>query len=237
MCTVTYLPLSNGYLLTSNRDEKEWRSKAIPPQEYNNLFFPKDQDKGGTWICTRKDNITLCLLNGAFIAHKSLGNYKQSRGVILLQIAASDNPFNTIETIELSNIEPFTLIITNGHKLSQLKWDGINKHINSYNPNQAKIWSSVTLYNSSQQQLREEWFQNWLDIQENYTVENVMGFHQNTGDGNPEHSLLMNRSNKVFTVSITSVHVYSNHQSMHYLDLNNKALSQMDIHTPENLYI
>ncbi|WP_264554454.1 NRDE family protein [Flavobacterium sp. N1861] len=68
MCTVTYVPLKNGSCLTSNRDEKVAREKAIPPTEYfiNNkkVIFPKDPKAGGTWFAYDEKNIII-LLNGA----------------------------------------------------------------------------------------------------------------------------------------------------------------------------
>ena len=34
MCTVTFIPTKEGCIITSNRDEKIAREKAIPPQSY-----------------------------------------------------------------------------------------------------------------------------------------------------------------------------------------------------------
>ena len=65
MCTVTFIPHQNGFYLTSNRDEKVTRSKAIHPKivEHNQvkLIYPKDNDHNGTWICLKENNLAACL--------------------------------------------------------------------------------------------------------------------------------------------------------------------------------
>ncbi|NDC40852.1 MAG: hypothetical protein EBZ77_04755, partial [Chitinophagia bacterium] len=54
MCTVTYLPLDNGHILTSNRDEQLLRQAAAPPEliegKTGGILFPRDGKAGGTWI-------------------------------------------------------------------------------------------------------------------------------------------------------------------------------------------
>jgi len=83
MCTVSFIPLQNGFLLTSNRDEKSYRP-TISPQVYTEnemkLLYPKDEKAGGTWIVARNDGTSIILLNGAFINHIKLTNYRKSRG-------------------------------------------------------------------------------------------------------------------------------------------------------------
>ena len=74
MCTVSYLPLSQtDYILTSNRDETVERPVCFPINQYligeRTVYFPKDQQAGGTWIATTGDSVTLCLLNGGFEPH------------------------------------------------------------------------------------------------------------------------------------------------------------------------
>src|SRR4051812_22764348 len=73
MCTVTYLPLKEGFIITSNRDERLVRKPADAPQIISGLntriLFPRDGEAGGTWIATSENNRTVCLLNGAFVPH------------------------------------------------------------------------------------------------------------------------------------------------------------------------
>ena len=89
MCTVSFVPTQNGICITSNRDEKISRSKAISPQKttINNkeITFPKDPQAGGTWFAHDDKNV-IVLLNGAEEKHVSKGNYRKSRGLIVLDL-------------------------------------------------------------------------------------------------------------------------------------------------------
>ena len=59
MCTVTYIPVGEKKYITSNRDEKAFRKKALPPQPYLHkeisLIYPKDGDAGGSWIALNEN--------------------------------------------------------------------------------------------------------------------------------------------------------------------------------------
>ena len=67
MCTVSYLPVKDRVFITSNRDEKKLRGRAVAPAKYAvdciGLIYPKDRDAGGTWIALRDNGIAAVLLN------------------------------------------------------------------------------------------------------------------------------------------------------------------------------
>lgn len=225
MCTVTYVPSASGYFLTSNRDEKSTRAKALAPANYIindvELIFPKDGDKGGTWITLKENGDSLCLLNGAFKNFTDTGKYKLSRGKIVLQIAASNNLIEAFSDINLLETAPFTLIIVFDKKLFECRWDGDKKHCKQLDDSTAHIWSSATLYNASQQHKRQYWFEQWQINNPNPLQKNLFNFHKNTGDGDVEDDLIMNRNNNYFTVSITSIAVNNEACLMQYEDIIN----------------
>src|SRR3569833_371997 len=115
MCTVTYVPLKNGCIITSNRDEKVMRGKALFPQAYkvNNklVVYPKDPDAGGTWIGMTKSGHAAVLLNGALVKHQPQPPYQKSRGLVLLDILSADSPCMEFFHLRLRHIEPFTLVM------------------------------------------------------------------------------------------------------------------------------
>ena len=86
MCTVSFLPLENGFILTSNRDERALRKKAIFPSyqesKAGTVIFPQDGEAGGTWFATA-DTRMICLLNGAFKSHEKQPPYRHSRGKVV----------------------------------------------------------------------------------------------------------------------------------------------------------
>jgi hypothetical protein len=223
MCTVTYVPVKQGYFLTSNRDEKHTRSKALYPQQYfiNNasLLFPKDADAGGTWIVLKENGDSLCLLNGAFENYEHTNKYTLSRGQVVLQIASSITMIDNFDEIDLINTAPFTLIIVSNGKLYECRWDREKKHCKSLDDTTSHIWSSATLYDYSQQQKRKRWFDEWSKENKQPGMYNLFHFHKNTGDGDIENDLIMNRNNKLFTVSITGISVTNNDCLMQYIDV------------------
>ncbi len=223
MCTVTYVPTNNGYFLTSNRDEKHSRSKALLPNKYSFdntvLLFPKDADAGGTWITLKENGDSLCLLNGGFDTYVHTEKYTQSRGLILLQIACTHNMVDAFNEINVQKTAPFTLVIVTNFTLVECRWDGTKKTCTPLNAASPHIWSSATLYNKDQQQKRKHWFTNWLTQNETPTLYNLFNFHKNTGDGDIENDLVINRNNILFTVSITGIVVDTEKCSMQYIDL------------------
>jgi len=235
MCTVTFLPLSNtDFILTSNRDEQKQR-ETLPPKTYIDdgveLFFPKDKLAGGTWIGTSSKKRLICVLNGAFIKHKRNTPYKKSRGVIAKELLKTTHLLNSIEQLDLTKIEPFTMVIVDwNHQLSlyELIWDNHKKHFSKLE-NKAKIWSSSTLYTEEVKETRKHWFQNWLQNNE-FSTENILKFHHSE-IGEKEQSILMKRKN-VETVSITSVKKTSNTISMLYEDIVNTKTYQIKL--PQN---
>lgn len=225
MCTVTYLPQQDGFFLTSNRDEKNTRKKALLPKTYNSknkkFIFPKDADAGGTWIVLKENKDALCLLNGAFENFEDKGNYTTSRGKIVLDIADTENMLATFNNINLNTTAPFTLIMILDQSLIECRWDGAFKHLKQLDSKQAYIWSSATLYDKNMQGKREQWFKNWLMQKSSFNQAEVISFHKNTGEANIENDLVMNRDNKLFTVSVTSIDVKDDNAYMYYNDIIN----------------
>jgi hypothetical protein len=225
MCTVTYVPSASGYFLTSNRDEKSTRAKALAPANYIindvELIFPKDGDKGGTWITLKENGDSLCLLNGAFENFTDTGKYKISRGTIVLQIATINNLVEAFSNIDLLHTAPFTLIIVFDKKLFECRWDGEKKYCTQLNNSSKHIWSSATLYDAYQQNKRLQWFEQWQIDNPTPSQKDLFNFHKNTGDGNMEEDLIMNRNNTYFTVSITGIAVNNDTCQMQYEDIIN----------------
>jgi uncharacterized protein with NRDE domain len=216
MCTVTYVPTSNGFLLGSNRDEQATRATAILPTRDEQLLYPKDADKGGTWLSLITNGDCLCLLNGAFTKHKPNAKYTYSRGLFVLDVACSPNKITFITDVNLKNVEPFTLVLKEGQTLFQIKWDGLCKHILHLDINSAYVWSSCTLYDESVKRLREEWFQQFLQ-NGIHTSRDLLNFHQLAGNGIPSQNVLMQREG-ASTVSTSIVEVKAQNASLNYID-------------------
>ena len=222
MCTVTFIPVNNKIFITSNRDEKSLRKQAVAPALYKmktgNIIFPKDTDAGGTWFAVHENGNAVIFLNGGWKKHISKPPYKKSRGLILLDLIDSDNPYQKFLSENFINIEPFTAIIFFDQQLFECRWDGNGKSYKHLEENISHIWSSVTLYNDAVINKRERWFAEWLNKNPSPNQNNILSFHQFSGDGDKHNDLLMNRNGITSTVSITSLESSMDTGILKYLD-------------------
>jgi hypothetical protein len=223
MCTVTYLRLNNGFLLTSNRDERLTRPLALAPAKYLmdgvELIYPKDTLANGTWIAASENGMTVCLLNGGFEPHVPAPPYRMSRGLVVLDFFKSKSIEEFYNGYNLDGIEPFTLVVLEFGNLYELRWTGTQKLFKKMNELEPHIWSSVTLYTPQTIALREKWFAAFLDNNPHYTQDDILKFHLFAGEGDSATDIRMSRLGLVKTVSVTSVLYAGNEHTMQYIDL------------------
>ncbi|MEM9918818.1 MAG: NRDE family protein [Bacteroidota bacterium] len=242
MCTVSYLPKSNGsFILTSNRDEAPSRAThKVVEQSLENgirLLFPQDPQSGGTWIALSDTGRLICLLNGAFEQHRRQPPYRRSRGLLVLDVFEYASLETFFQSYELDGIEPFTMVIVEEGMLYEFRWDGEQSYLEQLEAQQAHIWSSATLYDATYRLKRKALFDQWLMRQPDYEVESILDFHRGGGTGDPDNDFVMNRQNIVRTVSITSVE--KTIENFHFLhrDLlsEHEVRHQFEIHNAETV--
>jgi len=226
MCTVTYCPTPSGFILTHNRDEAPTRSPNHLSQATTSLgdtlLFPRDTQAGGAWIVTARSRRTACLLNGAFLKHVHQPPYRRSRGLLLLDFFEAENPNALFTEYNLEGIEPFTFLLFETGGVTELRWDGQERHLKNLAPDATWFWCSATLYPPEMQVLREQVFQNWRT----YHIEDaahlpaaLLELHHTGSVGDLENDFIMNRGNRVRTVSITQVIGREDAVEMQYQDL------------------
>jgi hypothetical protein len=222
MCTVSFIPIKNGVILTSNRDEHISRGIAQYPEFYmlngRKLAFPKDAKAGGTWFISNEKGDTGVLLNGAFEKHIPVPRYRKSRGLVLPELFQEASSFEAMKQYDFSGIENFTIILWEQQKLREIKWDGKKLKAKNYNPRQAHIWSSVTLYDNDMINERHGWFHNWIASQTYISQQNILDFHSNTQSENKEFGLRISRNNKISTTSITSLCIQNQKAHFYHKD-------------------
>jgi hypothetical protein len=231
MCTISLTPHpenSNGFILTSNRDEAIDR-KTYPPdfktEKDTLLLFPEDAVAGGSWIGVSETKRVLCLMNGGFVAHKREDAYRKSRGVVLKDWLIAENIKSEIENYKLENIEPFTVVIADWCSdlfFAEFVWDGKQKHFKEL-PFQPQIWSSSPLYTSDMKKLREEWFSSFQK-EENLSAENLWEFHHSAGKGDKEIDLIIDRG-FLKTKSISQVEFLPGKLIFKYKDLEKEKVT------------
>jgi hypothetical protein len=208
MCTVSYIPLAHGYLLTSSRDESHFR-ETLPPRNYlhggKKMIYPKDIRSGGTWIAGCNDETVACLLNGAFEKHKKKSTQVVSRGIMFLESLQHDEIEKFVEHFDFEKVEPFTLLMMKTNAFFELKWNGSVTFLSRLNKLKPNIWSSPTLYTQEQRIEREKWFYQWTKEKSSYPDFDIMRFHNSRHGQDQTSDILMSRSNGMKTVSITQI--------------------------------
>jgi hypothetical protein len=233
MCTVTFFPSADGFLITTNRDEMPLRATQSPAlQDVNGtwLCFPKDEVGGGTWVAVDTGGRVACLLNGAFKKHKHSPPYRLSRGQIVLQSLMSTSFEDFLVSLDLTNIEPFTLLQfdkSTTHSSFEFRWDGVEKHIRTIDMTIRNIWQSAPLYDENQQIVREHIFEEWLRSNPDGDSFDVMDFHQSKHPRDERYDILIHRD-KVRTVSISQVHVSESNVLFKFKDVLKKRLHEVE---------
>lgn len=221
MCTVTYVPLRDSILLTSNRDEQIVRGAAAMPEKYRQksgeILMPKDGQAGGTWIAMHHNGNAMVLLNGAFKKHIPNPPYRKSRGLIFLDIFDGHSPIANFNAIDLTDIEPFTVVIWERGELAEARWDGLGKYVTPLSVSEPRIWSSVTLYNDDVTAKRRSLFDRWLKETSYKTAEEIRLFHEFAHDD--EIAVRMGGNGMLQTISITGIEITNSKAVMHYKDM------------------
>ena len=130
MCTLTFIPKSQGYLLGMNRDERLTRELALPPAPVNTSGLPAvypRESGGGTWIGSNAAGVTFCLLNQNPGPHSPAK--ERSRGEIipaLLESTRFPHAMRRFQQLDLHGLFPFVLvgIFPAEQIISQCQWDG-----------------------------------------------------------------------------------------------------------------
>lgn len=222
MCTVTYIPVQDRILLTSNRDESPLRHSpgltTLEDAVLDHVHFPLDPSSGGSWIAVSHSGRIACLLNGAFEAFIPDPPYRMSRGQVVMDAVRHPQTESYLHHVDLDGVAPFTLVILDMHTLIELVWDEREKHIRYPDTSIPSIWSSATLYPPEVRKWRSDFFAEWTTQHPAPTRDDIIAFHQ-TKRGDGQNDFIMNRQDIVKTLSVTNVELTHTSTSIWHLDL------------------
>jgi uncharacterized protein with NRDE domain len=217
MCTITYLPCQNGYILTQNRDESPLRTEAVfPVSEHragHNLIYPKDPEGSGSWFVSTEAGLTLCVMNGAYHANKKPGDYKHSRGLVPLHYLEYAHANAFLNEYHYRELEAFNLLVCGPDGVDEFVWDENEMVHHKHAPGQL-IFQSAPLYNAEQQAFRKRLFHQFLA--EN-NVDDVLDFHTKPQIQDPAIDILMDRG-RVGSVSTIQRRFMAGENSVTYLE-------------------
>jgi hypothetical protein len=214
MCILSVVPLAEGTIITSNRDEQRSRANSIAPTIVTigerKTIIAKDFKANGTWMLTDNTGRTAILLNGAFETHVSTPPYKESRGITLINLFKESDFENAFELYNLENIEPFQLILIDKLYGLHFLWDGSKKYVLSIDLNKPHVFFSSTLYSKKQQENKRNHFLRTLNNLEECNANWLLNFHSNQNNNSADLNFFMNRE-KHTTKSISQVELSSSH--------------------------
>jgi len=131
MCTVSFLPQSQGFFLAMNRDEQKSRPRALPPWRRragaHAALYPSEKS-GGTWIGANDAGLILALINW-YAKPQRDRSLCVSRGIVIPELLAAGDPrelARRLKTLPLSKLNPFRLIAvsTGARNIKEWRWDG-----------------------------------------------------------------------------------------------------------------
>lgn len=129
MCTLSFLPLADGFALAMNRDEQLNRVTARPPSRHaiggGFAIYPAEPG-GGTWIGVRENGFAMALLN--WYAHPVRPDCL-SRGRLIPQLLNGgdyQSATNQFVDVDLARTNPFRLVCvdTASEVIREFRWDG-----------------------------------------------------------------------------------------------------------------
>jgi hypothetical protein len=141
--------------------------------------------------------------------------------LIVLDLISSNSPIDEWNSIDLSDIEPFTIVLFQNKKLYQLRWNEVEKSTLNLDVNQNHIWSSSTLYPKEIREHRVELFKIFI-VSNEISAEKLFQFHRYTKEDDSENGLIINRNGELKTLSITQTVIQENKIVLSYHDLQNQ---------------
>lgn len=134
-----------------------------------------------------------------------------------------------LQSYNLKQIAPFTLLVYEANEFQQLVWDGHERHLTNLSIHEPQIWSSATLYPKQIRDWRKKLFDEWIAEQEKFDRDSIMNFHQ-MANSDPENDFIMNRNDVVKTLSITSITLQKSNSSILHISLNQDSREEKGFH-------
>ena len=164
MCIVSFYRKKDEFVLTHNRDEEINRvssNQIIESERFGkNFFSPIDERANGTWIFYSEEFIA-CILNGGIekpIHFKE--KYRESRGIILLDLLKYNAVSEFVESENLADVAPFTIFVFERTTKNAylLYWNEQDLLVKDVSNQEIVTWCSSTLYSSDRRETINQLF-------------------------------------------------------------------------------
>ena len=223
MCTLSWAPEPDGYLLCFNRDEQKSRSPGLPParaiRDGVGVLAPTDSEAGGSWIGVNAYGLSLCLANRYDDPPQTPPGEPISRGLLLTALFSSGSQSEVvtrITTADLARYRPFTIACAepgsplllaawNGQRLNSRTWTAPGLVVTSSGVNQAGAEAA-----------RRALFESWAASRHRFDTETLTLLHRSHEPARGPLSICMHRDDAE-TVSFSRVEVTGRQVSLFHL--------------------
>ena len=220
MCSVSFVPRDDGFVLAMNRDELLSRESALPPEVLWRgrlaVLCPRECS-GGTWIGVNSAGMAFSLINWHSQPERVCGDLI-SRGEVvraLLSARGANSAASILKELPLKRMNPFRVIVVSLDERSLIEWRS----------------GRDALEFSSLSWTRHHWFSSGLDearaniirrgvcsrvADDSLDVSSLRKLHRSHAPKAGPFSLCMHRED-AGTVSYTELSVSGRMASMYYI--------------------
>jgi transport and Golgi organization protein 2 len=225
MCTVTVVPLAEGFRLACNRDERRDRPPALSPRVYltarRRWLCPVDPLGGGTWIGVNDAGLAMVLLNRNPARTVPSNRSTLTRGAIIpmfLGHAWVDAALQEATAIDANLFAPFQLVIVRDATVGVLTWNGRQISAACSPFIQPILYTSSTLGDARVDGPRRRLFERLVVGDSGSHLRGQATFHRHQWRHSPQTSVVMSRADAL-TVSRTVIDVTVHEVRLTYEDL------------------
>lgn len=223
MCTLSFVPKQDGFLIAMNRDEQRSRAVALPPALHRQgdlLALHPSEPNGGTWIGINESGLCLALINW-YSRPQYTGKPAFSRGEIIPRILACASWKEAepiLRTFPWERVNPFRLFaISEEHLgLREYRSDGTALECIDH-PWALGHWFSSGHDEASANEVRGAVCRKAAGKPDPGTLPWLVELHSSHDPEKGADSVCMHREDAV-TVSLTTVDVWQNSAAMTYHD-------------------
>ena len=219
MCSVSFIPRDDGFVLAMNRDELISRVPALPPYLHHRgdlAVLCPSEPSGGTWIGINSAGMAFSLLNWHSQPDRANDDLI-SRGEVvraLLCSHSSSEAASILEELPLRQMNPFRLIAVSLPERSLVEWrSGIEALTSKGHPWKRQHWFSSGFDEARAIQVRRGVCAEFPDLEDLATLRKLHATHLPTAG---PLSLCMHRQDAA-TVSYTEISVRDDTAAMSYI--------------------
>ena len=214
MCTVTIVPMSGGFHLGCNRDERRDRVAALPPAihrlSHRTAIFPVDPAGNGTWVGVNDASLATALLNRSADSTAPLHkNRRRSRGLIIPYLLECDSLADAVQrgaAVDPGDFDRFRLAMVQRGTVVTLTSDGAELAIEVTDLARPLMLTSSSLGDAVVDRPRRRLFERLFTGEERSWVHAQRLFHRHQWRSRRDISVRMERADAK-TVSQTFLSV------------------------------